>query len=68
VAASCHKVLEDIFARYIAGDRSMLVKVNLNDKEHPQIPDFSYNFHPPPTSSNVTVDSIIVEDTGAGLS
>jgi hypothetical protein len=41
------KVLEDIFARYAAGDRSMVVEVNLNDKEHPQIPLFNYNFQPP---------------------
>jgi hypothetical protein len=68
VAADCHKVLEDIFARYGAGDRSMIVVVNLNDKEHPQIPRFSYNFQPPTASSNVPVASIVVEDAGAGLS
>jgi len=68
VAAACRKVVEDIFARYIAGDRSMLVEVNLNDKEHPQIPDLNYNFQPPTASSNVPVASIVVEDAGAGLS
>jgi hypothetical protein len=41
------KVLEDIFARYATGDMSMVVVVNLNDKEHPQIPLFNYNFQPP---------------------
>jgi hypothetical protein len=41
------KGLEDIFARYHAGDASMFVFLNLDDKEHPQIPRFSYNFQPP---------------------
>ena len=67
VAEACRKTVEDIFARYGAGDRSMVVFVNLNDKEHPQIPDLShYNFQPPRASSDVTVDSIIVDDAGAG--
>jgi hypothetical protein len=59
------KVLEDIFARYHAGDTSMLVFVNLNDKEHPQIPHFSYNFQPP-TLSNTPIASIVIEDAEAG--
>ena len=62
VAADCRKVVEDIFARYMLGDRSMIVEVNLNHKEHPQIPHFSYNFQPPTASSQVPVDSIIIED------
>jgi hypothetical protein len=66
VAADCRKVLEDIFARYGAGDRSMIVVVNLNDKEHPQIPRFSYNFQPPTASSQEPMDSIIIEDAEAG--
>ena len=66
VVEACRKVLEDIFARYMAGDRSMIVVVNLNDKEYPQIPRFSYNFQPPTASSQEPVDSIIVEDAGAG--
>jgi len=65
VAEPCRKVLEDIFARYAAGDKSMLVFVNLNDKEHPQIPRFSYNFQPP-TVSNAPVASVIIEEAGAG--
>ena len=59
------KGLENIFARYHAGDTSMLVFVNLEDKEHPQIPRFSYNFQPP-TVSNAPVASPIIEDTEAG--
>jgi hypothetical protein len=39
---------------------SMIVQVNLNAKEHPQIPRFSYNFQPPTASSQVPVDSIII--------
>ena len=31
------------------------VVVNLNDKEHPQVPRFSYNFQPPTASSDVPV-------------
>jgi hypothetical protein len=66
VSEDCRKTVEDIFARYHAGDKSMLVFVNLNDKEHPQIPDLShYNFHPP-TASNAPVASLIIEDAGAG--
>jgi hypothetical protein len=64
VSENCRKVVEDIFARYGAGDRSMIVEVNLNDKEHPQIPRFSYNFQPP-TASNAPVASIVVEEAGA---
>ncbi len=59
------KGLEDIFARYHAGDTSMLVFVNLDDKEHPQIPRFSYNFQPP-SVSNAPVASPIIQDTEAG--
>jgi hypothetical protein len=65
VAEPCRKVLEDIFARYAVGDKSMLVFVNLNDKEHPQIPRFSYNFQPP-TVSNAPIASIVVDDAEAG--
>jgi hypothetical protein len=59
------KGLEDIFDRYHAGDKSMLVFVNLDDKEHPQIPRFNYNFQPP-TASNAPVASVVVEDAEAG--
>jgi hypothetical protein len=59
------KGLEDIFARYHAGDTSMLVFVNLDDKEHPQIPRFSYNFQPP-SVSNAPVASLLIEDNEAG--
>jgi hypothetical protein len=66
VTEGCRKTVEDIFARYYAGDKSMLVFVNLNDKEHPQIPDLShYNFQPP-TVSNAPVAAIAVEDAEAG--
>jgi len=41
------KVLEDIFARYAAGDKSMLVFVDLNAQFHHQVPAFSYNMQPP---------------------
>jgi len=68
VSEACRKTVEDIFARYMAGDRSMIVEVNLNEKEHPQIPRFSYNFQPPTASSNVPVTSIVIEDAGAGAS
>jgi hypothetical protein len=66
VAEACRKVVEDIFARYMVGDRSMIVEVNLNETVHPQIPRFSYNFQPPTASAQEPVDSIIVEDAGAG--
>ncbi len=46
VSADCRRVVEDIFARYMLGDKSMLVQINLNDKVH-RIPSFSYNFQPP---------------------
>ncbi len=59
------KVLEDIFARYVAGDRSMIVEVDLNAHVHPQIPRFSYNFQPP-TLSNTPIASIVIEDAEAG--
>jgi hypothetical protein len=61
VAEPCRKVLEDIFARYAAGDRSMVVVVNLNDTSYPQIPHFSYNFQPPTASSDAPVASMIIE-------
>ena len=59
------KVLEDIFARYHAGDTSMLVFVNLDDKEHPQSPRFSYNVQPP-SVSNAPVVSSVFQDNEAG--
>ncbi len=46
VTDATRAALEDIFARYRAGDRSMVVWVNLNDKSYPQIPRFSHNFRP----------------------
>ena len=58
------KGLEDIFARYHAGDTSMLVFVNLNDQTHPQSPRFSYNFQPP-SISNAPVASVFLRDTEA---
>ena len=58
------KVLEDIFARYHAGDRSMIVEIDLNSKVHPQIPRFNYNFQPP-SISHAPVASIVVEEAGA---
>ncbi len=59
------KILEDIFARHAAGDWSMIVQINLNDKEHPQIPRFNYNFQPP-SVSHEPVASVIIEDVEAG--
>ena len=67
VTADCRKVVEDIFTRYMAGDMSMIVHVNLNHKEHPQIPHFNYNLQPPTASSQVPVDSIIIEDARTGV-
>ena len=58
------KVLEDIFARYAAGDRSMVVEIDLNAKEH-KIPRFNYNFQPP-SVSHEPVASVIIEEAGAG--
>ena len=58
------KVLEDIFARYGAGDRSMIVEINLNAKVY-AIPRFNYNFQPP-SVSHEPVASMIIEDAGAG--
>ena len=66
VSAANRKVFEDIFARYIVGDRSMFVQVNLNVPVHPQIPLFSYNLQPPTASSNESVASMLIEDAGAG--
>lgn len=54
VTEGCRKAVEDIFARYMAGDMSMLVHVNLNATVHPQIPPNSYNFQPPTVSSNMS--------------
>ena len=56
------KVLEDIFARYATGDRSMLVEVNLNDQSYPQIPRFSYNLQPPTASAQEPVASMLTEN------
>jgi hypothetical protein len=58
------KVLEDIFARYAAGDRSMVAEIDLNAKEH-KIPRFNYNFQPP-SVSHEPVASMILEDPEAG--
>ena len=60
------KILEDIFARYATGDRSMLVEVNLNDHSYPQIPRFSYNLQPPTASAQEPVASMLIEDADAG--
>ena len=57
------KVLEDIFARYHAGDFSMIVEIDLNEKVH-DIPRFNYNFQPP-SVSHAPVASIVVEEAGA---
>jgi len=56
------KVLEDIFARYATGDRSMLVEVNLNDQSYPQIPRFTYNLQPPTASAQEPVASMLTEN------
>ena len=66
VAPDCRRVVEDIFARYMLGDRSMIVEVNLHHKEHPQIPRLSYNFQPPTASAQVPVASMLIEEAGAG--
>ena len=58
------KVLEDIFARYHAGDFSMIVEIDLNSKLHPQIPRFNYNFQPP-SVSHAPVASIVVEEASS---
>ncbi len=60
------KVLEDIFARHAAGDWSMIVQIDLNAQEHPQVPRFNYNFQPPTASAPEPVQSIIIEDPEAG--
>jgi hypothetical protein len=57
------KVLEDIFARYATGDRSMIVEIDLNAQEHPEVPHFNYNFQPP-SVSHEPVASMILEDAG----
>ena len=65
VSEANRKVLYDIFARYMTGDRSMIVEVNLNDKKHSKIPRFNYNFQPP-TVSQAPVASMVIEDAEAG--
>ena len=65
VAPDCRKVVEDIFARYMLGDRSMIVEVNLHHTQHPQIPRLSYNFQPPTASAQEPVASMLIE-AGAG--
>jgi hypothetical protein len=40
-------IVEDIFARYIAGDMSMLTVVDLNATDYEQYPNNHYNFMPP---------------------
>jgi hypothetical protein len=40
-------IVEDIFARYIAGDMSMLTVVDLNAPDYEQYPNNHYNFMPP---------------------
>ena len=65
VTDATRKVVEDIFVRYMVWDRSMIVEIDLNAKEHPQIPHFTYNFQPP-TACNLPVVSIVVEEAGAG--
>jgi hypothetical protein len=62
VSEACRKTVEDIFARYTAGNRSMIVEVNLNDKSYPQIPPFSYNLQPPTASAQEPVASMLIED------
>ena len=56
VTDATRKNIEDIFARYAAGDRSMLVFVNVNDKVHPQIPSFNYNFQPPTANEEDSIE------------
>ena len=65
VSEANRKVLYDIFARYMTGDRSMIVEVNLNDKKHSKIPRFNYNFQSP-TVSQAPVASMVIEDAEAG--
>jgi hypothetical protein len=60
------KVLEDIFARYATGDRSMIVEVDLNAQVHQQIPRFSYNLQPPTASAQEPVASVLIEEADAG--
>jgi hypothetical protein len=40
--------------------------IEVAKQAYPHIPRFSYNLQPPTASSDVTVDSIIVDDAGAG--
>jgi hypothetical protein len=40
-------IVEDVFARYLAGDRSMLTVVDLNATNYEQNPYNHYNFMPP---------------------
>ena len=53
------QIIEDTFARYIAGDWSMLTIVDWNSPVHEQNMRQHYNFKPPTAS-------IIIEDAGAG--
>ena len=62
VSEACRKTVEDIFARYAACDRSMIVEVNLNDHSYPQIPRFSYNLQPPTASAQEPVASMLIEN------
>jgi hypothetical protein len=66
VAEDCHKVVEDIFVRYMTGEKSMIVDVDLNATVHPQIPRFNYNFQPPTASAQEPVASMLIEEAGAG--
>jgi len=65
VAAGCRKTVEDIFARYAAGDMSMIVEIDLNAKVH-AIPRLSYNFQPPTASAQEPVASMLIEEAGVG--
>ena len=40
-------IVEDVFARYLAGDRSMLTVVDLNAPKYEKYPTNHYNFMPP---------------------
>jgi hypothetical protein len=40
-------IVEDIFGRYLTGDRSMLTVVDLNATDYQQTPNNHYNFMPP---------------------
>ena len=55
------------FPRDDTGAWSPEHQFNLNDKEHPQIPRFSYNFQPPTASAQEPVASMLIEEAGAGV-